>query len=129
MPFGARCLLGTSLCCPLVLFEGSRCSLLGRGLGNAIGASSVAVGVQLLHHVFVLQRVLLRLVVNTDGGANIAEFGLDLIRVDDSGEISTVDRVALELVTALLSAGLAEGAENLVKLFEAPVVNITNLPR
>ena len=82
-------------------------------------AGSLGVGVESLHHGSVLERVLLGLVVGSDGSSNFAEFGLNLIGVDDSGEIGAVHHVLLEVVSTLFDSSLVEGSEDGVKSGES----------
>jgi len=102
----------------LVLDSGGAGNLAGLSSDDLVGTSGLAEGVELLHHVSVLERVLLRLVVHADGGLDGAELGLNLVRVDDSGEVGTVDGVTLELVSALLSSLLGVGAEDVIEAVE-----------
>jgi len=90
----------------------------GIGGNDLVGAGSLGEGVELLHHVAVLERVLLCLVVETDGGLDSAELGLNLVRVDDSGKVGTVDGVTLELVSTFLGSLNGVGAENVVEAGE-----------
>jgi len=115
---GAGGTLGTASLASLVLEGGLTVNLSLLGGNNLVSAGSLAEGVKLLHHVAVLERVLLGLVVETDGSLDGAELGLNLVRVDDSGEVGTVDGVTLELVSTLLGALGGVGAEDVVEAGE-----------
>jgi len=110
--------LGTSNLGSLVLEGGLAGGVTGLGGNDLVGAGSLGEGVELLHHVAVLERVLLCLVVETDGGLDSAELGLNLVRVDDSGKVGTVDGVTLELVSTFLGSLNGVGAENVVEAGE-----------
>lgn len=118
VPDGSGGSLGTASLGSLVLEGGLAVDLSLLGGNDLVGAGGLAEGVQLLHHVAVLERVLLGLVVETDGGLDSAELGLNLVRVDDPGEVGTVDHVTLELVAALLGALLGVGAEDVIEAAE-----------
>jgi len=110
--------LGTSNLGSLVLEGGLAGGVTGLGGNDLVGAGSLGEGVELLHHVAVLERVLLCLVMETDGGLDSAELGLNLVRVDDSGKVGTVDGVTLELVSTFLGSLNGVGAENVVEAGE-----------
>jgi len=63
----------------LVLEEGSAGGLAGLGSDNLVGTVGLGEGVELLHHVAVLERVLLGLVMETLDGLDSDELGLDLV--------------------------------------------------
>jgi hypothetical protein len=102
----------------LVLKSGGTGGLAGLSSDDFVGTSGLAEGVELLHHVSVLERVLLGLVVHANGGLDGAELGLNLVRVDDSGEVGAVNGVTLELVSTLLGSLLGVSAEDVVELGE-----------
>lgn len=113
--FGAHSLGGTTSLGSLKLKSGL---LVGLSLDDSLSLSSsgnLEVGVELLHHSLVLEGVLLGLVVETHGLAHFAELGLNLVRVDDTSEVSAGHNVLLEVVAALFGASLVEGAEHVVK--------------
>lgn len=75
--------------------------------------------VKSVHDGLVGEWVLLSLVMNSDGGSNFSELGLNLVGVDDSGEIGTSHEVSVQGISSLL-LGISEvGSENLVKLSES----------
>jgi len=119
---GALGFLGTASLGALVLDEGSTGGLAGIGGNNIVGTGGGGEGVELLHHVAVLEGVLLGLVVSTAGGLDSVQFALDLVGVDNAGEVGALHGVALELVASLLLASLGSlgvGAEDLVELVES----------
>lgn len=96
----------------------------GNSLDNGSSVSlglSVSVGVESLHHSLVLERVSLGLVVEFvvgNGNSDGSKLSLNLVSVDDSGEIGAVDDIALHGVAGLsLSLG-SVGSEDGVKRFE-----------
>ena len=93
----------------------SLAGLVGLGLQSSLG---LAVGVKSLHHLLVLERVLLGLVVLTDGSADLAERVLDLVGVDDTGQVSASHHVAVEAVSTLLDTLDAVSSEHLVECLE-----------
>jgi len=99
----------------LVLEGGNASSLSGFGgllleFGGVFG-----VGVKSLHQGAVLEGVLLGLVVGADGGLDGAELVLDLVGVNNPGEIGACHHFSLEVVASLLGAGLGEGTEHVVE--------------
>ena len=74
--------------------------------------------VELLHLGFVGQWVLLGLVVDSDGGGLGSEFGLNLVRVDDSGEIGAGHHWSVEGPSGFLGRWGSEGTEDAVEGFE-----------
>ena len=110
--------LGTAGLGSLVLEGGDAVGLAGLSSDDLVGTSGLGEGVELLHHVSVLEGVLLRLVVHDERSLDGAELGLNLVRVDDSGEVGTVDHVTLELVSALLGSLDGVGAEDVVEAGE-----------
>lgn len=115
---GAGGVLLASVLGALLLEDGGAVGLAGGRGGNLEATGGLGEGVKLLHHVSVLERVLLGLVVNANGGPDGAELGLNLVRVDNSGEIGAVDGVTLELVSTLLLALLGVGSEDVVEAVE-----------
>ena len=110
--------LGTAGLGSLVLDGGDAVGLAGLSSDDLVGTSGLGEGVELLHHVSVLEGVLLRLVVHDERSLDGAELGLNLVRVDDSGEVGTVDHVTLELVSALLGSLDGVGTEDVVEAGE-----------
>lgn len=92
--------------------SGSDSSFLGSGLG---GNGSIGVGVHSLHHVSVVEGVLLGLIVSSDGSSDGTELGLNLIRVDDSGEVSAFHGGTVKSVSSLLDTSLGGGSEDGIK--------------
>jgi len=90
----------------------------GAGLGLE-GQVGLVVRVELLHHSGVLERVLLGLVVSADGSSDSAKFVLNLIAVDDAGEVGAVNDGTLEVVARFALAGSSVGAEEVVEGFES----------
>jgi len=87
------------------------------GLGAHL-AGNLGVGVDSLHEALVLQGVL-------SGGSllhgvllNVVKLGLNLVRVDDSGEIGAGHHASVELVAGLLDRLLSVGTEDLVEVLE-----------
>ena len=74
--------------------------------------------VELLHHGLVGEWVLLGLVVNSDGGLEVSQLGLNLVGVDDSSEISAGHNVSVELVSGLLEGTVSVGTEDGVEGLE-----------
>jgi len=111
-------LLGTASLGSLVSNSGLAGSLTGLGSDDLVGSLSAAEGVQFLHHVAVLEWVLLALVMDANGGLDGIERGLDLVRVDDSGKIGAVHGVTLELVASLFGSFSGVGTENVIKFTE-----------
>lgn len=91
--------------------------LLGGLLGSLTG--QLGVGVKSLHHGLVLQWVLLGGALNKGVLAGGAELALNLVRVDDSGEVGAGHHVSIKLVTTLLNTLLSVGTEHLVQHLES----------
>ena len=116
---------GGSLC---LLFTSSLGSLLNEGSGAGLFASlnsccfgftkSLGGRVENLHESFVLKRVLLALGCLLSANLLHAEFGLNLIRVDDSSEVGACHHVPSKLEALLLLASLAVGTEEGIQLLE-----------
>lgn len=99
-----------------LVLEGSNSSGLAGNDGLLLGGTgSLGVGVKLLHDGSVLERVLLGLVVGTDGGSHVSELGLNGIGVDDSGKVSTGEGGSVELVASLGGSSNSVGTEDGVK--------------
>jgi len=84
-------------------------------LGSAGG---LGVRVEDLHKSLVLKRVLLALGGDVGVDALHAELGLDLVGVNDSGEVSAGHHVSAELESTLLHTSLSVGAEDVVEGLE-----------
>lgn len=99
--------------------EGGGASSLAGSKGLLLGGSEGLGGrVDSLHEGSVLERVLLALGGDISVLLLHAELGLDLIGVDDSGEVSARHHVSSELEAALGSGLLSVGAEDAVELGE-----------
>ena len=81
-------------------------------------ASGLGVRVESLHESLVLKRVLLALGGDVGVDALHAELGLDLVGVDDSGEVSAGHHVSAELESTLLHTSLSVGTEDVVEGLE-----------
>ena len=82
-----------------------------------IGASNLVEGVESVHESAVLKRVLLSDVLD-NGGLDLAELGLNLIGVNDSGEVSAVHHVSVENVSTLFNVSSAVVSEDTVEGLE-----------
>jgi len=122
---GTHGFLGLSGLGPLVLEESGTGILAGLSSNDLVGAGGAGEGVKLLHHVAVLERVLLGLLVEDNGSLDRVEFALDLIGVNDSGKIGAIDGVTHELVSALLNSLGGVGAEDFVKGVEG-ILSVDN---
>jgi hypothetical protein len=102
-----------------LLLEGSLAGSLASNVGLGLeSGGSLGVGVEALHEGLVLEGVL---VVGASNGlvvADFAELGLDLVGVDNAGEVSDGHAGAVKLVAGLLDALLTVGTEDLVELGE-----------
>jgi hypothetical protein len=76
----------------------------------------LGVGVDLEEGGVVVQGVLLLSVVEDLGFLDWLDDGLDLVGIDDSGDISVGEDGSLEVVAEFLFSGVSEGAENVVEL-------------
>ena len=85
---------------------------------NFEGASSLGVWVESLHKGPVVEGVLVGGLSSKRGSADGAEFALDLVRVDDSGEISASHHASVELIATLFDTLLSVGSEDLVEVSE-----------
>ena len=83
-----------------------------------VGTSNLVEGVKSVHESAVGKRVLLGAVVGSRGGLGSAELGLNLVRVDDSGEVSAVHDVAVKDVAALFDVNSSPVAEDTVEGLE-----------
>lgn len=81
--------------------------------------SSVGVGVESLHHVSVLERVLLGLVMSSDRGSDSSKSGLHLVRVDNSSEVSALHGGTVKSVSSLLDTSLRGSSEDGIKSVES----------
>lgn len=103
---------------PLDLEGGSTSSLAGDGgLGLSL-AELLGSRVDSLHSGLVGERVLLALGGLVSVDTLHAELALNLVGVDDSGEVSAGHDASAELEAALLGSSFTVGAENAVKLLE-----------
>ena len=82
-----------------------------------IGASNLVEGVESVHEGMIVERVLLGDVLD-DGSLNLAELGLNLVRVDDSSEISAVHHVSVEDIATLLDVSSSVVSEDTVEGLE-----------
>mmetsp|Transcript_10038 Transcript_10038/g.16897 ORF Transcript_10038/g.16897 Transcript_10038/m.16897 type:complete len:345 (-) Transcript_10038:283-1317(-) len=87
---------------------------LGELLGSLLGE-----GVELGHGRLVGEGVLLSLVVHSDTLSNFSQLGLDLVRVDDSGNVGAVHDGSVELVSLLLGRLSLVGAEHVGQSLES----------
>lgn len=81
------------------------------------GASDLVEGVESVHEGAVLKRVLLGDVLDV-GGLDLSELGLDLVGVDDSGEVSAVHHVSVEDIATLFDVGSSVVTEDTVEGLE-----------
>jgi hypothetical protein len=95
--------------------SGGNSGLLGSGF---LGNGGVGVGVHLLHHGSVVEGVLLGLIVSSGGSSDGTELGLNLIRVDNSGEVSAFHGSSVEVVSSLLNTSLGRGTEDVIESTE-----------
>lgn len=102
----------------LVLESGSAGGSSGLDSLGLSSAESLGSWVESLHHGAVLEWVLLLLVVSADGGSDLSELALDLVGVDNSGEVGAVHHVSAELESTLLDTLLVVGSEDLVEGLE-----------
>jgi hypothetical protein len=115
---GSLCLLLTSSLGSL-LDKGSSAGLFAGLESGSLGSTeSLGSRVESLHESLVLERVLLALRCLLSADLLHAEFGLDLVRVDDSSEIGAGHHVSSKLEAALLLASLTVGTEESVQLLE-----------
>ena len=91
------------------------------GLGSLLLGSTLSLvsRVESLHKSVVLEGVLLLPVVENDVGLDLSELGLDLVGVDDSGEVSDVHAASGELISTLLDALDTVGTEDVVEGLES----------
>jgi hypothetical protein len=94
---------------------GNLAGLVGLGLESG---GSLGVGVKALHEGLVLEGVFVGGTGVDTAVADGAELGLDLIGVNDTGEVSASHNAAVQLVAGLLNTLLAVGTEHLVEVGE-----------
>jgi len=100
--------------------EGSSSVLLALGIdSDSLISLGLGVGVKSLHKNSVLEGILVVLIVNADGSSDFTELGLNLIGVDDSGQIGASHHGSVELVAVLLNTLLSVGTEDLVEVLES----------
>jgi len=75
--------------------------------------------VESLHDGLVGQWVLLVLIVGSDAGSNLSKLGLNLIGVDDSGNVSAAHHVSVKSVSLLLLRDVRWGSEDAVEGLES----------
>jgi len=88
--------------------------LLGEDLGLLLGER-----IELVHNGFVVKRVLLGLVVDSDVLSDFSELGLDLVGVDDSSDVSASHHGSVELVSGLLLGVGGVSSEDVVESLES----------
>lgn len=74
---------------------------------------------ELGHETSVLEWVLLLLLVEDGGGLHLSEFGLNLVAVDDSSEISACHHVSVEDISALFNTLGSVVTEDVVEGLES----------
>lgn len=79
------------------------------------GTSDLVEGVKSVHENAIGKRVLLGATLNSRRDLGSAELGLDLVGVDDSGEVSAVHDVAVEDIATLFDVSSAVVAEDTVE--------------
>lgn len=118
---GVECLSAGSLCLLgglAVLLEVSNAGLVALFDGLLlVGTADLIEGVKSVHQDSVGQRVLLGGVVKS-GGLDSAELGLDLIGVDDSGEVSAGHHISVEGISTLFDVSASVVAEDTVESLE-----------
>jgi hypothetical protein len=82
------------------------------------GTSDLVEGIKSVHENAIGKRVLLGATLNSGRDLGSAELGLDLVGVDDSGEVSAVHDVAVEDIATLLDVGSAVVAEDSIECLE-----------
>lgn len=82
------------------------------------GTSDLVEGVESVHENAIGKRVLLGATLNSGRDLGSAELGLDLVGVDDSGEVSAVHDVAVEDIATLFDVSSAVVAEDTVECLE-----------
>ena len=118
---GSLGLLGTSSLGALGLEGSDLGGLASDGSLLLGGFESLGGGVEDLHKSLVLKRVLLALGGLLGVDSLDAELGLDLVRVDDSGEVSAGHHGSSERESGLDGGGLSVGTEDGVELVESGV--------
>jgi len=102
-----------------LLLNGS--SSLGMSVGISLLDNFGSLGsewVKSVHHSLVLKWVLLGLVVHSDGRSLSSELRLNLIRVDDSGQVGASHNVSVHGISNLLNGVLVVGSEDGVQFLE-----------
>jgi len=100
--------------------EGSSSVLLALSIGlNSLLSLDLGVWVESLHKSSVLEGILVVLIVKAGEGSDLTELGLDLVGVDDSGQIGAGHHGSVELVAVLLNTLLSVGTEDLVEGFKS----------
>jgi len=115
---GSLGLLGAASLGSLLLESGGTCGLASSNSLLLGSASGLGVRVEDLHESLVLEGVLLALGRLVSVDTLHAELGLDLVGVDDSGEVGAGHHVSAELEAALLDTSLSVGTEDFVELLE-----------
>ena len=82
------------------------------------GSECLGGGVESVHSSLVGERILLAFRSSFGVDALQAEFRLDLVRVDDSGEVSTGHQVSSKLEATLLDCFLSIGTKDVIELLE-----------
>ena len=116
---GSLGLLGTSSLGSLLLESGGTGGLAGSNSLVLGGAHGLGGGVEDLHKSLVLKRVLLATARLLGVNSLHAELGLDLVRVNDSGEVSAGHHGSTEGESGLADGGLSVGTEEGVELLES----------
>jgi hypothetical protein len=111
-------LLGTSSLGVLHLAGSNAGNLSSFDSLNFKSALGLGVGVKLLHESAVVEGVLVGGLLGDRVVSNGTELALNLVGVDDSGEVGAGHHVPVELVAALLNTLLTVGTEDLVKVGE-----------
>lgn len=116
---GSSSLLGSSGLGSLGL-DGSSSGVVSLGLSLLVELGSLgSEWVQSVHDGLVVEWVLLGLVMNSHGSSNFSKLGLNLVGVDDSGEISAGHEISVEGVSGLLDGVSEVGSEKKVESLES----------
>lgn len=91
----------------------SVCFSLGKNFSSLLGE-----GIESVHDGFVGKRVLLSLVVSSHVLSDASQLGLNLVRVDDSSDVSTSHKRSVQLVTILLKRISLVSPEDVVESLE-----------
>jgi len=112
--------LGSSSSLGSLSLEGSSSGVVSLGLSLLVeGGGLNSEWVESVHDGLVGEWVLLGLVVDSDGSSNFSQLRLNLIGVDDSGEVSAGHDVSVEGVSGLLDGVLEVGSEKGVQSGES----------